>query len=416
MATHFSEQPILRDFDRFLTYICDRPALQLTNDKAMLKGPDLLALNEQMVSFKSEMVTNKHHQIVFTLLNTFFFIAQKADLIYVIQNEKNSKNQLFFREENIRKYDALSDDEKYMALLEGFWCQIDWDHAYDCRSFWSNDFYQKLVAKPIGKKITLSDRDLKRTGEMQAPVYPFFAEVLSAFGLWSLTWDDALVKRISRYGFPYKDITLNHLGSVIVPILFVERPRYMWSDYGQWDFFDDDDNDDDETTPTEKFENAFTTSFEGLTIEKHLFERAQTFVAGTYYFKVALDKKIYRVIAIGANDSFDDLHEAIQDAFDFYNDHLYAFFMDGRRWSQGSDVFWSPNNNEGIFADEVQIGEAKLIEGKTFLYLYDFGSEWHFKVTVKAINTEEKPPKKPKVIESVGESPEQYGDDEEEED
>ena len=414
MALHFSGQPILKDFDRFISYLCDHPALQLTNDKAMLKGPDLINLNEQMTSFQSMMVTNKNQQMAFTLLNTFFFFAQKTGMIYVTENDKNGKNQLLSREESIRKYDALSDDEKYFALLEGFWCQIDWIHAYDCRAFWSNDFYLKLAEMPTGKKITLSDKNLKRAGEIQAPSYPFFAEVLSAFGLWTLTWDDSLTKRPTKYYFPYKDITLTHLGRVMTPVLFIDRPQYLWSNMGDWEFGNDDE--EDEESPKGNFEDAFKPFFKGLTIKNRLFVREKTFVAGTYYFKIALDKKLYRIIAIDGKKTFDDLHDAIQDAFDFGNDHLYAFFMDGRSWSQSGDVFWSPNNDEGIPADNVRIGEAKLHEGKSFLYLFDFGSEWHFKVSVQAIKTEEKPPKKPKIIESVGENPEQYEDwDEEEE-
>jgi hypothetical protein len=410
MATHFSDQPILKDFDRFLTYICDRLVLQLTNDKAMLKGPDLLALNEQMQSFKSSMVTNKTQQMAFSLLNTFFFIAQKAGLIYVLQNEKNGKSQLAFRAERIRKYDAMSDDEKYLSLLEGFWCWIDWDYAFDCRVFWSNNFYTALATKPVGKKITLSDRNLKRSGEIESPHYPFFAEVLSAFGLWDLTWDDNLVKRPSKYYYPYKDITLTHLGSVLTPILFNDRPRHLWSDLEEASFWNDFDDDDAENEPKDNFEDAFKPFFEGLTIENRLFLRETTFDAGTYYFKVALNKNCYHVIAIDGNDTFDDLHDAIQDAFDFDNDHLYAFFMDGRPWSQGGETYWSPNNDEGILADAVKIGEAKLYAGKSFLYLFDFGYEWRFKVIVKAINSDEEPLKQPKIVESVGENPEQYGD------
>ena len=62
MKLHFSEQPILKDFDRFMTFLCDRPSFELTKDKGLLRGPDLLTLNEQMTSFQSQMVTNKSNQ------------------------------------------------------------------------------------------------------------------------------------------------------------------------------------------------------------------------------------------------------------------------------------------------------------------------------------------------------------------
>jgi len=37
--------------------------------------------------------------------------------------------------------------------------------------------------------------------------------------------------------------------------------------------------------------------------------------------------KVYRVIEVTDNCSFDDLHDAIFDAFDRYDPHLYSFFI-----------------------------------------------------------------------------------------
>lgn len=414
MAIHFSEQPILTDFDRFLTYLIERPALQLTNDKALLKGPDLLALNERMTSFQTSLVTNKNTQMAFTLLNTFFLIGQAAELFLVKTNAKNSKNELFVRENKIREYDAMTDDEKYFTLFETFWCRIDWGNAFDCRSFDSREFYLDICKKKVGQKITLSDRDLKRKGEMESPSYYFAAEMFAALGFLELTWDDKLDKRPSKYYFPYKDLTVKPLGKTMLPILVKERPHYIWHlseglGIGSWLSNDEDEeNEENEDETNDKFEDAFLPHFEGLTIEKCLFSDETEFVGGCYYFKVILDKKVYRSIKIAANDTFNDLHNAIQKAFDFDNDHLYAFFMDGRRWSQGGLSYWSPNSDDGIPADEVQIGGARLFEGKNFLYLFDFGDEWCFKVMVETINTEEKEPKEAQIIESVGENPEQY--------
>ena len=48
-----------------------------------------------------------------------------------------------------------------------------------------------------------------------------------------------------------------------------------------------------------------------------------------FIFKVALAgrKNIWRKIAVKGNQTLDDLHEAIFDAFDRYDQHLYSFFF-----------------------------------------------------------------------------------------
>ncbi|MCB0064564.1 MAG: hypothetical protein KDE19_20715 [Caldilineaceae bacterium] len=57
-----------------------------------------------------------------------------------------------------------------------------------------------------------------------------------------------------------------------------------------------------------------------------------------------------------------------------------------------------------------------LQKGKKFLYLFDYGDEWRFNVKVDAINKDADPNLTyPRIVESVGEAPEQYpdwGDDE----
>jgi hypothetical protein len=315
----------------------------------------------------------------------------------------------------------MTDDEKYFSLLEAFWCFVDWDSAYDCRSFYSHDFYIKVGGKPANKKITVSERDLNREGEVQSPSDYFVAEIFSAFGFLELTWDDNLQKRPTRYVFPYKDITLSQLGCNILPILMKERKQYLWNrSEDAYDFaflHSDDDDKEDKDQHKGNFEDVFLPFFKELTIKNRLFPIFRTFIGGRYHLKVALDKKTYRVLALGGNDTFDDLHGAIQDAFDFDDDHLYGFYMSGKR-HQGSEVFWSPHYEDGVIsADDVKIGEVGLYEGKNFLYYFDFGASWEFSVTVEAIHPDEPEPETLEIIETVGENPEQYeGWDDEDDD
>ena len=64
------------------------------------------------------------------------------------------------------------------------------------------------------------------------------------------------------------------------------------------------------------------------------------------------------------------------------------------------------------------LAQLGLAKGKTFLYIFDYGDDWRFKVRVHAINPDaDTTLQYPRLVEEVGDAPLQYGgwDDEEEE-
>jgi len=158
----------------------------------------------------------------------------------------------------------------------------------------------------------------------------------------------------------------------------------------------------------------FTKFFPQGELQKTLPRKAKKSVKGTFIFKVSPGKS-WRKIAISSENTLEDLQVAINNAFHFDFDHLYAFFMDGKPWSH--NAINAPQCDEGPFADEFKIGELGLSVGQQFLYLFDFGDEWCFWVKLEDIKEGEPESSEPEVIESKGEAPQQYpsyGDDEEE--
>ena len=125
-----------------------------------------------------------------------------------------------------------------------------------------------------------------------------------------------------------------------------------------------------------------------------------------YEFRVSLARDCYREILCGGDYTFEDIHLAIQNAFDFDNDHLYAFYLDGKERSRRSVN--APYSNEPPFTDEVLISEVGLRVKQRFLYLFDFGDQWRFDVTLLSIKSSEDVPTRPVIVKSVGEAPEQY--------
>jgi hypothetical protein len=59
----------------------------------------------------------------------------------------------------------------------------------------------------------------------------------------------------------------------------------------------------------------------------------------TYTFHVSLPDhgRVWRKLELPAESTLEDLHLAIQNAYEFDNDHLYSFFMSGRAWDADSE-------------------------------------------------------------------------------
>jgi len=152
-----------------------------------------------------------------------------------------------------------------------------------------------------------------------------------------------------------------------------------------------------------------------------------------FIFKVALagQKSIWRRIALSGNQTLDDLHEAIYDAFDRYDEHLYSFYFLPPRvkkltrsnlcdaveyacpFSCEDD---SPFSNPDIpNAAETELVSLKLKPKQVFFYLFDFGDEWWHEITVEEIDAAREKGKYPRVLESRGDSPPQYPDMEDQE-
>ncbi len=127
---------------------------------------------------------------------------------------------------------------------------------------------------------------------------------------------------------------------------------------------------------------------------------------GIFVFKVSLDKKIWRRIAVSSNAVLDDLHNAIQSAFEFDNDHLYEFSFRNRFGITQRVVH--PICEEEFSTDEFKIENLPLRIGEKMEYVFDFGDYWQFTVELEEIQPPNPKFKKAKILEKHGKSPKQY--------
>ena len=136
----------------------------------------------------------------------------------------------------------------------------------------------------------------------------------------------------------------------------------------------------------------------------------------TFIFRAALDRRpsIYRDIEIETSKSLYRLAEAINIAFEFDFDHAFGFY------SGFNDAAMRRHPRYELFADmgeadpgthgvkRTRISDAFRKVGHTLAFLFDYGDEWHFRVTLKAVGTKLPKTRYPRVIARKGEAPEQY--------
>ena len=126
----------------------------------------------------------------------------------------------------------------------------------------------------------------------------------------------------------------------------------------------------------------------------------------SYVISVSLCTGCYRHIQIASSATLYRLHQAILQAFDFEDDHLHAFFMDNRYWSNDAAFFSEKMYGDENLTKKIRLNRLGLSKGTPFKYVFDFGDEWRFQC--KLLREIEENTDIPGVIRSVGPSPEQY--------
>jgi hypothetical protein len=129
----------------------------------------------------------------------------------------------------------------------------------------------------------------------------------------------------------------------------------------------------------------------------------------------------WREVELRADQTLANLGEAIPPAFGFDDDHLWSFFLSGKPWDRASEYarMAGPDLTTGARlrgADRLRVRDAPA--GREFLFLFDYGDEWHLGVRLARTGEVEPGARYPRIVATKGEAPPQYPqlEDEDEED
>lgn len=402
--------PIVADFDTFLAGI-DNKATYLTEGLQTLDRATLYALDAKMQTYRTQ-THSRADQHYYPLLNLFQRICIAARL-HTIQPSRGELRMI--PTEFVQAFLLMSAAEKYVALLEALWVYVDWSTLGKCAESapcFDDDAVIEFLSKlQVGKKSNRLSTGTFCLGFKDCPAL----HVLSFFGLLTCekTSDPRKLKNLPKDIIFFESFMVSEFGHTLLNILAKERPRYLWNMPGRREFFSADfpgqkrQADKKGLTKPEPFYKALLPLFPAGAITQGLPQAEQKIAKGTFTFKISFGKDVWHTIAMSAKQTLEDLHLAIQKAFDFDNDHLFAFYMDGKRYSK--NCYNDPRGESGPFADEALIGAIDLWLHRHILYLFDFGHSWYFDVELIKISDE--PHKgKPKALEHKGKNPEQYAE------
>lgn len=330
---------------------------------------------------QTDQISDNHNrtpQYKYLLLHLFYYLAIGGKILKI---DYSRSTKYLIKNKNFETYKKLSESEKYLFLLETFWLDCDWeklqapktntDIEYDLENYLDEIMNQR---EPI-----VNDQLKYNLGA--------FIKYLNFLGLWEV---DFLKLKLTETGEFIVPILLNNWSFKDYNLSFLRKSGHEFGVYGARMAYQN------------PFWVDFIDNFPEIrgTIPRTVVEK----ITGNYVFKIKLGK-IWRKVKIAASANLADLHLMIQDAFDFDDDHLYSFFMSNKPWD--GPGYGRLEEDMDFNAVEKKLFKLGLEVGQEFLYIFDYGTEWRFKIKMEEY-IDEKEIEEPIIIDATGESPEQY--------
>lgn len=438
-----SIQATVDDFQIFFNYL-DTNKPKLTKRTGRLPAKDLFAINA-LLNHKKAFDQPGAFQDAYPSIHLMFEVAQLGKLYAMQQAGKSAL--ILGRTANMEAYEKLNIYEKYVYLFELYWIKYDFETAIPEFGHYAQDAINQTVimfssmkaGEPLIRKNTFS-RDHYR---LLFSILSRVTHELSFFGLC-----DFVEKKVTigQKKPEIRDEVILSIAPTSWGVTLCEALKpFSIQKWRQESFALDEEQYSDWLKFQQgsfRVNNTKETFFEALErvfnderlIEQEALPPMVTFLSslfppkalvntvipvdqinpstGLYELKVALDSDVWRTIRISGDETLETLHNAIQFAFEFDNDHLYAFYLKlpGKKGRAAEFVIEAPYCQGEHPADEIALLELNLLIGQRFTYLFDFGDEWRFDIKVLRADVNVDGPENPEIIEEKGLAPSQYGD------
>jgi hypothetical protein len=383
---------VLRDVETILNFI-GSDGVAVSAKTSHLPPKTLVALNAKLTQ-PVEIDLKRRLQKSYPNIHGLYLVLRASGLCVVVGS--GSRSRLLVEGGALDSWKALNPTERYFSLLEAWMVRGNPEilsESTPMQGAWIPECQRLFELIPRkGSRFGGNDRV---EGYIPYSIGLYGLSLLYSFGLITL---ESLKPEKGR-GWRIAGIARTGFGDALLQLL----GNAFWADLGSMHFLGKKGREIDDTIGA--LRPGIAPFFPGwrrdLSIPKPVFKN------GTHVFKVSLSGKCWRRIEMSAGMNLHHLSTAILDAFEFDYDHLYAFTYRNRFGALTQACH--PNMDDSPHADEVRIGDLPLQTGSAMTYNYDFGDDWRFSVKLEHIDPDGGKTDRPRVSESRGEAPEQYG-------
>ncbi len=374
------QQIFIRDVDVFLDYLVKNP-VPLSKNKnlppikwaqslnSLLSKPEMLTLQRPMLP---------HYAQIMGLL-----LLVRSSSLASLQPDSRGNAELHINETLYQQWQGMNDIERYFSLLEA----------------WINRGYAMSVGERIssmddrflpGFMMIFGDNDLWQGKAVNDP--GFWLRRGKAFNM-------SILKMTGLAEFHLEDNNRKIHSLKLTPWgqLFLSTCRQGFMDSLKSGEYEDDDEQINLLPAIKAVRPDF----------QRTFEQPEPVIAASYVLSVALGNECTRTLKISANHLLDDLAEAILDAFDFDNDHLYHFQYLNEFGADRKIAHPAVDDCDGS-TYKTRLSHLHPVSGMKITFVFDYGDYWEFNIVV--MYGSEETTSEIMVTERKGEAPEQYPD------
>jgi hypothetical protein len=128
-----------------------------------------------------------------------------------------------------------------------------------------------------------------------------------------------------------------------------------------------------------------------------------------YKIRLILDSEadVIRDIAINFNNSLEDLHNAITNAFGFDGTEMASFYLCDNDWNQGQEIplFDMAENDKTVSMQHFLIKDVLAEDNNKLIYVYDYFSMWSFFTELISVSDDSNQLELPSLLFSIGNLP-----------
>ncbi len=371
-------QRIMEDFIVFTDYL-DNEQTKLSPKSHKLGKNDCFILNQRLKCVPELLEKPGRMQANYAEIDFFYYVCIRMGLYCVC---RDGKNFVLRAQKRKLKFLQLSAADCYGLLLAaavGEYLPVR--EKYRISQYFLAGFINNNKGLKVGEEI---DKDENGWGDEA-----YYQAYLRIFQLFDIIW---IKWAVNEDGRSYVDrLYAEECG------IFIARNRLL---KGQLDFWIDNGNNTDVCRYLNDFKSCLKSSPDML---MDFFKTEAVQYSGSYILKLN-HGRCMRKLRIDGGDTLESLHNLIQSAVGFDDDHLYYFETGNDPYTE---KYYCPDCNEHTRStSEVTLNELGLVEGVIFHYLFDFGDEWLFELYVDKIIPERT--LNGEIIEAKGKAPEQY--------